>query len=252
MRISRVLGTTALLVGALAPPAAAAAPPVPFALSGCDYIEAVVRVPASAVAPLVPADFEVLATGGTAVVNVGGADCRTATSGTESGTGAFGWVLVRVARPAAFEYRGAGVNLWFYRLAHFVIPGDVYHHVATAAGAEQTPVEEIDASVPSALSELVIRSGASVHRVQVPLSAPDGGTAVGGARWREFHEVTGGYAMLEATLRPDDTAAQLAGVVRPAEGSLAHIVLGPAAAGQALFGTAFAVEDAVMEVLPKP
>lgn len=248
----RVSAGLALLICVAAGPLPAHATRVDFDLAGCDYIEAIVRVPAGAVAPLIPSDFTLLSTGGLATVNLGGADCREATSDTETGTAAFGWVLARIERPAAPALRGFGVGIWFYRLEHFVVPGDVYQHVAAAVGADQIPVDVIDASVPAVLSELVIQAGTSAHTVQVPISPPGGGVGTGSAHWREFHAVPGGYAILDARLQPDAQSGSLAGIVQPAEGSVAHDVFGSLNAGQALYGTSFAIENAFMDVLPWP
>jgi hypothetical protein len=225
---------------------------VHFALSGCDYVEVVARVAPSVVAPLVPSDF-VLAHGtdGLALVNLGGADCTDAASGDVTGAASFGWLLVQVQAPADATLRGSGIRVYFYRLQHFVIPGDVYQHVADGAGADQIAVDGIDASIAPALSQLAIDTGDTQHGAIVPVS-PMAGPPIGPTRWREFHAVDGGYATLEATLHPGAGAGNLAGVVQPADGSVAASVLGPVNAGRALYGAGFAVEDAFMTVLPKP
>jgi hypothetical protein len=223
---------------------------VSFELSHCAYIEGIARVPAAVVDPLVPEAFTVVHQGGLASVSIGGANCASASSGEASGPAAFGWLLVRVERPDDPFLAGAGPRVWFYRLDHFVIPGDVYQSVADAAGVEQTPVDAIDVALPATFGELSIVTSGSAHRVTVPVSAPDGGLDADAVRWREFHAVPGGYAMLEATLEPDLHAASLVGVLEPAPGSLAAEVIGDHAVGQVLFGSDFAVGEARMAIIP--
>jgi hypothetical protein len=255
MRAILITGIVTLLaVGPLLSPAGADGGPVPIALDGCQYVEALVKVQPETVEPLVPADFVVRkAADGTATVNMGVATCAHAVSGGDEGPAAFGWLLVRILAPADPVLAGGlDVTVHFYRLEHYTLPDDVYARVAQGAGADRIVVDTLDAHVDHALSSLTVAGAGLAHTAVLPASPiVDLGPPGVFTRWREFHAVEGGYATLEASLVPDGTAETVAHVIAPS-GGLAEQVIGPANAGLAYYGAAFGVADAWMAVLPVP
>ncbi|MCA1813674.1 MAG: hypothetical protein LC624_06955 [Halobacteriales archaeon] len=228
-----------------------AAAEVPFELDGCSYVEPVVKVDPATVDPLVPDDFDLRVTAdGFTTVNLGVAACASGRSGGDTGPGSFGFLLVRINAPADPVLRGQ-VDVWFYRLEQYTLPGDLYARAADAAGVDHTEVAVLEATVDQALSTLTIGGPGFAHRATVPVSPSLVPIEAAPVAWREFHAVEGGYATLEASLVPDPAGNSLPHVVQ-AQGGLAEQVLGAQNAGLANYGAAFAVHDGRMMVLPAP
>jgi hypothetical protein len=229
---------------------------VPLELTGCDYVELQAKVPPGNVAPFIPDDFQLRVNpiDGTSLVVMGGARCAEARSGDDVGPAAFGWLLAVVLAPADPVLRGEGVGVFFYRLEHYVTADDVYRRVADEVGADRIEVSVLDTHVDHALTSLDLAAPGLAHRLDIPVSpvaGVEGVTDFAPVRWREFHAVEGGYAMLEATLDSDPTAGNGAATVQ-ASGGAAETVYGTVNGGLGLQGPAFAIRDGFMAVLPDP
>ncbi|HEV8361419.1 MAG TPA: hypothetical protein VGR28_13300 [Candidatus Thermoplasmatota archaeon] len=239
------------LVAQGSPPAGA----VPIDLQGCSYLEIVVKVPAADVDPLVPDDFALIfGADGMNSILLSGGSCDVATSSGQTGTGSFVSFLSRVQEPEDLVLAGsdAGVRAWFYRLEHYVQSGDLYRQVADAAGVDEVPTTALAVDSEQVLSTMTIQSADLDLRVLAPVT-PQGLPLGGGlVRWREFHEVADGYAVLEATLAGDPLGGTAAGVVTASEGSLWHDLAGPANVGPLTYGRNDGIRDGWMGVLPKP
>jgi hypothetical protein len=261
MRTIQIAGALVLFLAAplamLATGASATVPEgaVALQLEGCSYLEILVKVPAQLVDPLVPADFNlIVGADGMETLALSGASCDRGVSGAWFGPGSFTSLLARVQQPADPALAGvpSGVGIWFYRLEHYVQAGDLYRQVSDAAGVDVVPVTALAVDSEDLLSTMTVQSSDLDLRVLAP-ATPDGlGLGGGEARWREFHEVPAGYAVLEATLAADLDGGLAAGVVTASEGSVLHALGGPVNPGPLSYGRDFAIRDAWMGVLPKP
>lgn len=256
MRALATLSSLALVMTLpwTAPVGAAPAGAVAFDLEACAYLEVLVKVPAGNVDPLVPDDFRIIvAADGMNTLALSGASCDHAASSAQTGTGSFVSLLTRIQPPADPTLAGTGVGVYFYRLAHYVGAGDVYRSVAESAGVDTVPVTALGVDHDVTASVLTVQGGALDLRVVAPATVPTqgflGGTV---ARWREFHAVPGGYAVLEATLEADADAGLIPAVLTASEGSVLHDLAGPVNAGPASYGRAYGVGDAWMGILPDP
>lgn len=200
-------------------------------LTGCDHADAYVPVPASAVAPHVPDDFDVAVTPSgpdgqpVALAFVGLLLCDRFSANGEEGRGDFAWVDVAVS-PKDASLRDDSRNVYLLRLEHYVLPGAL-QVVQASLGDRHVAADSIEFRMQPTSAGLTVASGPVRLEVDAASSGAAPTAPFAGLRLREFGLAEGGYTYVDLTVAPATPTMGLApATVHSSPDSVAFKIMG--------------------------